>query len=177
MTNNNARNDTKTKILLSSQCGSVAETVAYDFLLEVAMKIQNFQQRNLLLHGHWKWLVNEFASYYGVSDAYTKLRYEACTRMVVHVITGSFKLLYFLWFSFCLQIPFLCHGCCYSNWRLPYIDTWFTISCEGQQQAQIKSPRGMCAIWAKLFSNLSAFFFFTMPCMSGILKNDWLLFS
>lgn len=57
------------------KCGSVAETVAYDFLLEVAMKIQNFQQRNLLLHGHWKWLVNEFASYYGVSDAYTKLRY------------------------------------------------------------------------------------------------------
>ncbi|KAL4333355.1 hypothetical protein GQ457_07G004150 [Hibiscus cannabinus] len=57
------------------KCGSVAETVAYDLLLEVAMKIQHFQQRNLLLHGPWKWLVNEFASYYGVSDAYTKLRY------------------------------------------------------------------------------------------------------
>ncbi|XP_039058576.1 uncharacterized protein LOC120202173 [Hibiscus syriacus] len=57
------------------KCGSVAETVAYDFLLEVAMKIQHFQQRNLLLHGPWKWLVNEFASYYGVSDAYTKLRF------------------------------------------------------------------------------------------------------
>ncbi|XVF59087.1 hypothetical protein PTKIN_Ptkin07bG0246700 [Pterospermum kingtungense] len=57
------------------KCFSIAETVAYDFLLEVAMKIQNFQQRNLLLHGPWKWLVNEFASYYGVSDAYTKLRY------------------------------------------------------------------------------------------------------
>ncbi|OMO73001.1 hypothetical protein COLO4_27342 [Corchorus olitorius] len=57
------------------KCGSVAETVAYDFLLEVAMKVQNFQQRNLLLYGPWKWLVNEFASYYGVSDAYTKLRY------------------------------------------------------------------------------------------------------
>ncbi|XP_039032056.1 uncharacterized protein LOC120166977 [Hibiscus syriacus] len=59
------------------KCGSVAETVAYDLLLEVAMKIQHFQQRNLLLHGPWKWLVNEFASYYGVSDAYTKLRYLA----------------------------------------------------------------------------------------------------
>ncbi|KAI3718029.1 hypothetical protein L1987_70015 [Smallanthus sonchifolius] len=59
----------------SLKCGSVAETVAYDIVLEVAMKVQNFQQRNLLLHGPWKWLLVEFASYYGVSDAYTKLRY------------------------------------------------------------------------------------------------------
>ncbi|XP_021912220.1 uncharacterized protein LOC110825972 [Carica papaya] len=57
------------------KCGSVAETVAYDLVLEVAMKIQRFQQRNLLLHGSWKWLLTEFASYYGVSDVYTKLRY------------------------------------------------------------------------------------------------------
>lgn len=57
------------------RCGSVAETVAYDLVLEVAMKAQNFQQRNLLLKGPWKWLVTAFASYYGVSDAYTKLRY------------------------------------------------------------------------------------------------------
>ncbi|KAA8546741.1 hypothetical protein F0562_003170 [Nyssa sinensis] len=57
------------------KCGSVAETVAYDLVLEVAMKIQHFQQRNLLLHGPWKWLVTEFSSYYGISDAYTKLRY------------------------------------------------------------------------------------------------------
>ncbi|XP_057997660.1 uncharacterized protein LOC131176612 [Hevea brasiliensis] len=57
------------------KCGCVAETVAYDFVLEVAMKVQHFQQRNLFLHGPWKWLVAEFASYYGVSDAYTKLRY------------------------------------------------------------------------------------------------------
>ncbi|XWS41643.1 hypothetical protein CRYUN_Cryun17cG0099800 [Craigia yunnanensis] len=56
-------------------CGSIAETVAYDFLLEVAMKVLHFQQRNVLLDGPWKWLVKEFASYYGVSDAYTKLRY------------------------------------------------------------------------------------------------------
>ncbi|XP_073010311.1 uncharacterized protein [Typha latifolia] len=55
--------------------GSVAETVAYDIVLEVAMKAQHFQQRNLLLHGSWKWLLSEFASYYGVSDEYTKLRY------------------------------------------------------------------------------------------------------
>ncbi|KAJ0981455.1 hypothetical protein J5N97_009710 [Dioscorea zingiberensis] len=57
------------------KCGSVAETVAYDIVLEVAMKVQQFQQRHLLLHGEWKWLLTEFASYFGVSDAYTKLRY------------------------------------------------------------------------------------------------------
>ncbi|KAL6997388.1 hypothetical protein U1Q18_007515 [Sarracenia purpurea var. burkii] len=57
------------------KCGSVAETVAYDLVLEVAMKVQHFQQRNLLLHGPWKWLLTEFASYYGVSDVYTRLRY------------------------------------------------------------------------------------------------------
>ncbi|KAJ6829490.1 uncharacterized protein M6B38_357610 [Iris pallida] len=57
------------------KCGSVAETVAYDLVLEVAMKVQHFRERNLLLHGSWKWLLTEFASYYGVSDAYTKLRY------------------------------------------------------------------------------------------------------
>ncbi|KAL4566068.1 hypothetical protein LXL04_030178 [Taraxacum kok-saghyz] len=59
----------------SLKCGSVAETVAYDIVLEVAMKVQNFQQRSLLLHGQWQWLLIEFASYYGVSDSYTKLRY------------------------------------------------------------------------------------------------------
>ncbi|KAG8059356.1 hypothetical protein GUJ93_ZPchr0002g23236 [Zizania palustris] len=55
--------------------GSVVETVAYDIVLEVAMKAQHIQQRNLNLHGSWKWLLTEFALYYGVSDAYTKLRY------------------------------------------------------------------------------------------------------
>ncbi|PIN16970.1 hypothetical protein CDL12_10361 [Handroanthus impetiginosus] len=59
----------------SHKCAAVAETIAYDCVLETAMKVQQFQQRNLLLHGSWKWLVNEFASYFGVSDAYTKLRY------------------------------------------------------------------------------------------------------
>lgn len=49
--------------------------MAYDLVLEVAMKAQNFQQRNLLLNGPWKWLLDNFASYYGVSHAYTKLRY------------------------------------------------------------------------------------------------------
>ncbi|XP_010448543.1 PREDICTED: uncharacterized protein LOC104730991 isoform X2 [Camelina sativa] len=57
------------------KCGSVAETVAYDLVLEVALKMQRFQQRNLLLYGSWKWLLEEFATYYGISDVYTKLRY------------------------------------------------------------------------------------------------------
>lgn len=48
--------------------------MAYDFLLEVALKVQQFHQRNLLLKDPWRWLVIEFASYYGVSDPYTKLR-------------------------------------------------------------------------------------------------------
>ncbi|KAI3462116.1 hypothetical protein Pfo_018779 [Paulownia fortunei] len=59
----------------SHKCASVAETIAFDCVLETAMKVQQFQQRNLLLHGSWRWLVTEFASYFGVSDAYTKLRY------------------------------------------------------------------------------------------------------
>ncbi|KAK4356224.1 hypothetical protein RND71_025195 [Anisodus tanguticus] len=59
----------------NTKCGPVAETVAYDSVLEAAMKVQQFKQRNLLLYGAWRWLVTEFASYYGVSDAYTKLRY------------------------------------------------------------------------------------------------------
>ncbi|RAL45738.1 hypothetical protein DM860_009602 [Cuscuta australis] len=58
-----------------TKCGTVAETIAYDCVLEAAMKVQQFQQRNLLLHGSWRWLESEFASYYGISDAYTKLRY------------------------------------------------------------------------------------------------------
>lgn len=59
----------------SLKCGSVAETVAYDIVMEVSMKVQKVQQRKLVLNDPWKWLLTEFASYYGVSDAYTKLRY------------------------------------------------------------------------------------------------------
>ncbi|KAJ7964639.1 Pesticidal crystal cry8Ba protein [Quillaja saponaria] len=53
----------------------VVETVAYDLLLEASMRAQHFHSRNLWLHGSWKWLLTEFAEYYGVSDSYTKLRY------------------------------------------------------------------------------------------------------
>ncbi|GJR48506.1 polyubiquitin 11 [Tanacetum coccineum] len=53
----------------------MSEITAYDLVLEAAMKAQNFNQKNLRLHGKWRWLLTNFASYYGVSDAYTKLRY------------------------------------------------------------------------------------------------------
>ena len=59
-----------------SQSGPVVETLAYDLVLEAAMRSQRFHSRNLQIHGPWKWLLNEFAEYYGVSDAYTKLRYK-----------------------------------------------------------------------------------------------------
>lgn len=49
------------------------------------MKAQNFRQRNLLLHSQWKWLVTEFVSFYGVSDAYTKLRYKLLIDCFMHL--------------------------------------------------------------------------------------------
>ncbi|KAL3630223.1 hypothetical protein CASFOL_023207 [Castilleja foliolosa] len=76
------------------KCASVAETIAYDCVLETAMKIQQFQQRNLLLHGSWKWLVTEFASYFGVSDAYTKLRYLSYVMDVATPTADCFDLVH-----------------------------------------------------------------------------------
>ncbi|XP_057442468.1 uncharacterized protein LOC130734157 [Lotus japonicus] len=76
------------------KCGSVAETVAYDLVLEVAMKLQGFQQRNLLLHGPWKWLLTEFASYYGVSEIYTKLRYLSYVMDVATPTADCLNLVY-----------------------------------------------------------------------------------
>lgn len=58
------------------QSGPVVETLAYDLLLEAAMRAHRFHSRNLKLQGPWKWLLAEFADYYGVSDSYTKLRFE-----------------------------------------------------------------------------------------------------
>ncbi|XP_078429702.1 pesticidal crystal cry8Ba protein [Wolffia australiana] len=78
----------------SLKCGSVAETMAYDVVLEVAMKVQQFQQRNLLLHGSWQWLLSEFASYYGVSDAYTKLRYLSYVMDVATPTADCLNLVY-----------------------------------------------------------------------------------
>ncbi|XP_024928474.2 uncharacterized protein LOC107416811 [Ziziphus jujuba] len=66
--------------------GPVAETLAYDLLLDAAMRAQNFHSRNLWLDGPWKWLLTEFSDYYGVSDSYTKLRYLS---HVMHVATPT----------------------------------------------------------------------------------------
>lgn len=62
-------------VITTVQSGPVVETLAYDLLLEAAMRAQHFHSRNLRLNGPWKWLLIEFADYYGVSDSYTKLRY------------------------------------------------------------------------------------------------------
>ncbi|CAN8299058.1 unnamed protein product [Cochlearia groenlandica] len=58
-----------------TKCGLVAETSGYDLVLEVAMKAEQFQRQNLIIKGPWHWLVTKFASFYGVSDTYTRLRY------------------------------------------------------------------------------------------------------
>nr|GMD84221.1 Epidermin biosynthesis protein like [Ipomoea batatas] len=55
--------------------GPIVETLAYDLLLEAAMRAQQFSARNLGIDEPWKWLLAEFSDYYGVSDSYTKLRY------------------------------------------------------------------------------------------------------
>uniref|UniRef100_A0A7N0UPJ1 Pesticidal crystal cry8Ba protein n=1 Tax=Kalanchoe fedtschenkoi TaxID=63787 RepID=A0A7N0UPJ1_KALFE len=76
------------------KCGSVAETVAYDIVMEVAMKAQQFQQRNLLIDGSWNWLLTEFASYYGVSSIYTKLRYVSYIMEVATPTSDCLNLVY-----------------------------------------------------------------------------------
>ncbi|XP_070037538.1 uncharacterized protein [Nicotiana tomentosiformis] len=55
--------------------GPIAETLAYDLLLEASMRAQQFSTRSLRSEGPWNWLLTEFSEYYGVSDTYTKLRY------------------------------------------------------------------------------------------------------
>ncbi|EPS74419.1 hypothetical protein M569_00332, partial [Genlisea aurea] len=55
--------------------GTIVETLAYDLLMEAAMRAQQFNARNLHIDGLWKWILTEFADYYGVSDSYAKLRY------------------------------------------------------------------------------------------------------
>ncbi|ESQ40995.1 hypothetical protein EUTSA_v10015247mg [Eutrema salsugineum] len=77
-----------------TKCGLVAETPAYDLLLEVAMKAENFQRRNLIIKGPWHWLLTQFASYYGISDAYTKLRYLSYVMDVASPTKDCLDLIY-----------------------------------------------------------------------------------
>ncbi|XP_024531111.1 uncharacterized protein LOC9632175 [Selaginella moellendorffii] len=74
--------------------GAVGETVAYDIVLEVAMKVHQFGRRRLRLYGSWQWLLCEFAVYYGVSDIYTKLRYLACVMDVATPTEDCLSLIY-----------------------------------------------------------------------------------
>ncbi|CAL5406118.1 unnamed protein product [Camellia sinensis] len=74
--------------------GPIVETLAYDLLLEAAMRSQHFHERNLRLDGPWKWLLSEFADYYGVSDSYTKLRYLSYVMNVATPTKDCLELVY-----------------------------------------------------------------------------------
>lgn len=55
--------------------GPIAETLAYDLVLEASMRAQQFCTRSLRSKEPWNWLLTEFSEYYGVTDTYTRLRY------------------------------------------------------------------------------------------------------
>ncbi|KAL3502951.1 hypothetical protein ACH5RR_037400, partial [Cinchona calisaya] len=74
--------------------GPIVETLAYDLLVEAAMRAQKFHARNLHLDGPWKWLLTEFSEYYGVSDSYTKLRYLSCVMNVATPTKDCIELVY-----------------------------------------------------------------------------------
>jgi hypothetical protein len=71
------------------------------------MKAQHIQQRNLVLQGPWKWLLTEFALYYGVSGAYTKLRYlsaaslDICIDPLFSHSSSSFLFVFFFVIAKC----------------------------------------------------------------------------
>eukprot|EP00850_Spirogloea_muscicola_P006675 SM000032S12059 [mRNA] locus=s32:382745:388273:+ [translate_table: standard] len=58
-----------------SKWGPVGETLAYDVVLAVALSVQGFDGRNLLLQMPWSWLLSEFALTYQVSENYRSLSY------------------------------------------------------------------------------------------------------
>ncbi|GFY97660.1 hypothetical protein Acr_12g0002010 [Actinidia rufa] len=74
--------------------GPIVETLAYDLLLEAAMRALHFHARNLRIDGPWKWLLTEFADYYGVSDSYTKLRYLSYVMNVATPTKDCLELVY-----------------------------------------------------------------------------------
>lgn len=77
-----------------TKCGLVAETSAYDIILEVAMKAEQFQRRNLVFKGPWLWMITRFASYYGISDAYARLRYLSYVMDVASPTKDCLDLIY-----------------------------------------------------------------------------------
>eukprot|EP00249_Psilotum_nudum_P017450 c26329_g2_i1 orf=245-2914(-) len=78
----------------SIKWGSVGETLAYDIVLDVAMRVHHFRQRNLSLEEPWRWLLSEFSICYGVPDSYTKLRYLACIMEVATPTEDCLVLIY-----------------------------------------------------------------------------------
>ncbi|KAK9078138.1 hypothetical protein SSX86_002195 [Deinandra increscens subsp. villosa] len=76
------------------KCGPVVETLAYDLLLEAAMRAQSFHARNLWVVEPWKWLLTEFSDYYGVSESYTKLRHLSHVMNVATPIKDCLELIY-----------------------------------------------------------------------------------
>ncbi|XP_076924679.1 uncharacterized protein LOC143587208 [Bidens hawaiensis] len=76
------------------KCGPVVETLAYDFLLEAAMRAQGFHARNLWVVEPWKWLLTEFSDYYGVSESYAKLRHLSHVMNVATPIKDCLELIY-----------------------------------------------------------------------------------
>ncbi|KAG1326740.1 hypothetical protein COCNU_01G006740 [Cocos nucifera] len=74
--------------------GPVVETVIYDLVLEAATRAQHLHPKNLHINGAWRWLLNEFADYYGVSEAYTKLRYLSYIMNIATPTKDCLELIY-----------------------------------------------------------------------------------
>ena len=47
----------------------------YDLAMEAALRAQSCGPRNLPIKGEWQWLLNQFATTYGIRDSYTTLTY------------------------------------------------------------------------------------------------------
>uniref|UniRef100_A0ACD5YPI2 Uncharacterized protein n=1 Tax=Avena sativa TaxID=4498 RepID=A0ACD5YPI2_AVESA len=76
------------------QGGLAVDTIIYDMVLEAAMRAQNFNSKMLHISGPWKWLLDEFSDYYGVSDAYRKLRYLSYIMNVATPTKDCLELVY-----------------------------------------------------------------------------------
>ncbi|XP_039124008.1 uncharacterized protein LOC120260571 isoform X2 [Dioscorea cayenensis subsp. rotundata] len=74
--------------------GLVVETLIYDLVLEAALRALHFNTKNLHICGIWEWLLHEFSDYYGVSDAYTKLRYLSCVMAIATPTKDCLDLIY-----------------------------------------------------------------------------------
>ncbi|XP_062223795.1 uncharacterized protein LOC133922457 isoform X2 [Phragmites australis] len=76
------------------QGGPAVDTIIYDMVLEAAMRAQNFNSKMLNISGSWKWLLDEFSNYYGVSDAYRKVRYLSYIMNVAIPTKDCLELIY-----------------------------------------------------------------------------------